>query len=50
MGGTEFFSTHELTAHAAGVACLDNLAALKLPLQRWANNSDRADHSHFVNN
>ena len=31
-GGTEFFSTHELTACTADVVCLGNLAALKLPL------------------
>ena len=29
---TGFFSTHKLTAHAGCVACLGNLAALKLPL------------------
>ena len=31
-GGTRFFSTHKLTAHAMCVACPGNLAALKLPL------------------
>ena len=35
-GGTRFFSTHKLTACAARVTCLDNLAALKPPLM-WKN-------------
>ena len=31
-GRTGFFSTHDLTEHAACVACLGNLVVLKLPL------------------
>ena len=40
-GGTGFFSTHKPTAHAACVACLDNLAALKLPLSGMSMKSFR---------
>ena len=40
-GGARFFSTHKPTAHAACVACLGNLAALKLPLSSMGMKSFR---------